>query len=151
MVRVIVEAVTSAKPTTAEGTFLRVRREMLGLTIDQACEGTPIRRSKWGDVERGRTRPSGLRGQPGEWHAPGSVVAVMAARLGVTPAELREAGREDAALVLEALALGALVRGYLPWALRLAAELPRDHRREHGAYELRCRPPEFLKVFSGED
>lgn len=92
--------VTSDKPTTAEGGLLRVRREMLGLTAEQACEGTPIGRSKWGDVERGRTH--GTRDKPAEeWHAPESVVAVMAMRLGVTPDELRQAGRPDAAEILE--------------------------------------------------
>jgi hypothetical protein len=92
--------VTDGKPTTAEGNLLRVRREMLGLTAERASEGTPIGRSKWGDVERGRTRAA--RGRPAEeWHARKADVAIMATRLGVTPDELRQAGRADAAEILE--------------------------------------------------
>ncbi len=91
---------TSSKPTTHEGDLLRERRELLGLTVEQACEGTPLGRNKWGDVERGRTRArKGL--PPAEWHAPAPVVAIMAARLGVPPADLAQAERDDAARILE--------------------------------------------------
>jgi transcriptional regulator with XRE-family HTH domain len=92
--------VTIAKPTTAEGELIRERRELLGLTVGQACEGTPLGRNKWGDVERGRTRAR--QGLPAaEWHAPAPVVAIMAARLDVSPAELAQAHRDDAARILE--------------------------------------------------
>jgi transcriptional regulator with XRE-family HTH domain len=92
--------VTNSKPTTTEGDLLRERRELLGLTVEQACEGTPLGRNKWGDVERGRTRAR--KGLPAAvWHAPAPVVAIMAARLGVLPAELTQADRADAARILE--------------------------------------------------
>lgn len=70
------------------------------MSLEQASAGTPVRHSKWGDVERGRTHAK--PGRPvKEWHAPAATVVIMAARLGVTPDELREAGRADAAEILE--------------------------------------------------
>lgn len=87
-------------PHTAEGDYLRERRELAGLTVPQACEGTTMKPDKWGDVERGRTHSSA--GRPAvEWHARAPLVAIMASRLGVTPAKLRELGRDDAAVIVE--------------------------------------------------
>lgn len=87
-------------PHTAEGDLLRERRELAGLSVEQACAGTPLKRSKWGDVERGRSRAA--RGNPPrEWHAPAPVVAIMAMRLKVAPADIAETGREDAAAIVE--------------------------------------------------
>ena len=94
------DRVTDDQPSTAEGKLLRARRDMLGLTAQQASEGTAIGRSGWGDIERGRTRAA--KGKPPEeWHAPASDVAIMAIRLGVRPDELRQAGRADAAEIVE--------------------------------------------------
>lgn len=93
-------------PHTAEGDYLRERRELAGLTVAQACEGTSMKPDKWGDVERGRTHSA--TGRPAvEWHAPAPFVAIMAARLGVTPEQLRQVGRWDAAEIVEREAAGS--------------------------------------------
>jgi len=92
-------------PAPPEADLIRVAREALGLTAEDAArrsrEVDPARRGVsavyWRDIEKGR---GGRRGQRVPARASARSLAVMARTVEVVPAQLTHADREDAARVL---------------------------------------------------
>ena len=84
--------------------MIRLAREAMDMTALSAAEASRARGGKgisaayWRDVERGY---GGRRGQRVPVRASARALAAMARVVGVMPAQLAEAGREDAARVLE--------------------------------------------------
>jgi hypothetical protein len=91
------EAAVPDQTPPPEGTLIRVAREARGLSPETAAEQTSIRLggARWRQIERG------YKGRGQVVRAPARTLAHMAHLVGVTPERLREAGREDAAEVLE--------------------------------------------------
>jgi hypothetical protein len=83
---------------------IRLAREAMDMTAQDAAEASRARDGKgvsaayWRDVERGH---GGRRGQRVPTRASARALAAMARVVGVRPAQLAGAGREDAARVLE--------------------------------------------------
>lgn len=91
-------------PAPPEAEVIRLARKAADMTAQSAAEATRandgkgISASYWLDVERGR---GGRRGQQVPVRASDRALAAMARVVGVLPAQLTAAGREDAARVLE--------------------------------------------------
>src|SRR5580693_4763055 len=87
-----------------EAEVIRLAREAMDMTAQDAAEASRARDGKgvsaayWRDVERGH---GGRRGQRVPTRASARALAAMARVVGVVPAQLAEAGRGDAARVLE--------------------------------------------------
>jgi hypothetical protein len=87
-----------------EAEVIRLAREAMDMTALSAAEASRARDGKgisaayWRDVERGY---GGRRGQRVPVRASARALAAMARAVGVEPAQLAGAGREDAARVLE--------------------------------------------------
>jgi len=90
--------------TPPEAEVIRLAREAMDMTAQDAAEASRARDGKgvsaayWRDVERGH---GGRRGQRVPTRASARALAAMARVVGVHPAQLAGAGREDAARVLE--------------------------------------------------
>jgi hypothetical protein len=91
-------------PAPPEAEVLRLAREAADMTAQSAAEATRtsdgrgVSASYWRDVERGH---GGRRGRQVPTRASARALAAMARVVGVRPAQLTGAGREDAARVLE--------------------------------------------------
>ena len=91
-------------PVPPEAAVIRLARLALGMTAESAAAASRahgsggVSAAYWRDVERGQ---GGRRGQRVPTRASARALAAMARTVGVTPAELTGAGREDAARVLE--------------------------------------------------
>ena len=90
-------------PVPPEAEVIRLARLAAGMTAESAAQasrarGGGVSAAYWRDVERGR---GGRRGRSVPTRASARALAAMARTVGVTPAELTAAGREDAARVLE--------------------------------------------------
>lgn len=91
-----------AAPPEAE--VIRLAREATGMTAQSAAEasrahdGKGVSAAYWRDVERGY---GGRRGERVTTRASARALAAMARVVGVQPAQLTAAGREDGARVLE--------------------------------------------------
>ena len=91
-------------PAPPEADVIRLARKAADMTAEGAAEATRAHDGKgisatyWRDVERGR---GGRRGRQVPVRASDRVLAAMARVVGVTPAQLTGAGREDAARVLD--------------------------------------------------
>ena len=91
-------------PVPPEAAVIRLARLALGMTAESAAAASRahgsggVSAAYWRDVERGQ---GGRRGQRVPTRASARALAAMARTVGVTPAELTAAGREDAARVLE--------------------------------------------------
>ncbi|WP_157251064.1 helix-turn-helix domain-containing protein [Nonomuraea typhae] len=85
-------------PSTKEGALLRVARQRLRpkLSMGDAAEQAGITADYWGHIERGY-QSMGKDQPPREVIAPASTLAHMARAAKLTPEELAEAGRTDAA------------------------------------------------------
>lgn len=85
----------------AEGELIRVAREALALSADAAAARTPVRiqGTRWRQLERGWERARPLKLAP----APARTLAHMAHTVGVTPEQLDDVQREDAAEILRAI------------------------------------------------
>jgi hypothetical protein len=87
-----------------EADVIRLARDAAGMTAQSAAEATRTHDAKgvsaayWRDVERGS---GGRRGQRVATRASARALAAMARVVGVMPAQLAAANREDAARVLE--------------------------------------------------
>lgn len=87
-----------------EAEVIRLAREAMDMTAQAAAEasrahdGKGVSAAYWRDVERGY---GGRRGQRVPTRASARALAAMAGVVGVMPAQLTRAGREDAARVLE--------------------------------------------------
>ena len=87
-----------------EAEVIRLAREAMDMTAQSAAEasrahdGKGVSAAYWRDVERGY---GGRRGQRVPTRASARALAAMARVVGVVPAQLAGAGREDAARVLE--------------------------------------------------
>lgn len=82
-----------------EADLIRLARQARGLSTDEAAERTPVRIKgfRWRQIE------NGFKGKPGASDpvkAPAKTLAHMAYTVGVAPARLVEADREDAAKIL---------------------------------------------------
>lgn len=92
------------QPAPPEADVIRLARLAADMTAESAAEASRAHDSKgvsasyWRDVERGR---GGRRGKSVPVKASERALAVMARVVGVTPAQLTAAGREDGARVLE--------------------------------------------------
>jgi len=88
---------TPAPPPEAR--LIRTAREAAGMTAAQAAQATDgaVSAGYWRDVERGY---GGRRGQRAAARASDKTLAAMARVTGVTPGQLNEVQREDAARVL---------------------------------------------------
>ena len=91
------EPETPAPPPEAR--LIRTAREAVGMTAAQAAQATEgaVSATYWRDVERGY---GGRRGVRAAARASSRLLAAMARVTGVTPEQLKEAQREDAARVL---------------------------------------------------
>jgi hypothetical protein len=91
------EPETPAAP--AEARLIRTARLAVGMTAAQAARATAgaVSATYWRDVERGY---GGRRGQRAAARASDRLLAAMARVTGVTPEQLADAKREDAARVL---------------------------------------------------
>jgi hypothetical protein len=93
-----------APETPPEADVIRLARKAAGLTAESAARATKeggrkgIGATYWRDVERGH---GWRRGERVTARAADETLAVMALVVGATPPQLTEAGREDAARVLE--------------------------------------------------
>lgn len=93
----------TTKPNqTPEGRALEAGRKTVGLSFRAAAALADISESWWRNIE------SGFQSMGGGWYkpvddAPADTIARMARAVGVSPDELRGAGREDAARELEHL------------------------------------------------
>src|ERR1700749_366507 len=93
-----------AAPPEAE--VIRLARKASGMTAEDAAAaskthdplGKGVSATYWRDVERGY---GGRRGRRVPARASDRTLAAMARVIGIRPAQLTEAGREDAARVLE--------------------------------------------------
>ncbi|MBC9729888.1 helix-turn-helix transcriptional regulator [Streptomyces sp. TRM68367] len=81
-----------------EAVLIRNAQKRSGLTVGQAAEQAGIGRSRWNQIVAGYQR---VGGTAVEVKAPPETLARMALVVGVTPAQLRDAGREKAAVALE--------------------------------------------------
>jgi hypothetical protein len=86
-----------------EAAVIQLARKATGMTADDAAAavrtaGGKISATYWRDIERGR---GGRRGEQVTARASDTILAHMAHAVGVTSGQLRNAGREDAALVLD--------------------------------------------------
>ena len=84
-----------------EGKLIADAANRLDLSIREAARRAGISYGRWRQITQGYQNVS-----PGEYavvHAPARTVAKMAAVVGVTPDQLTEAGREDAAAILAEL------------------------------------------------
>lgn len=90
---------TPAPDPPPEAVILRVAREATGMTAGQAAEATEgaVSATYWRDVERGY---GGRRGKQAKARASSRYLAHMARVVSLTPEQLTEAGRDDAARVL---------------------------------------------------
>jgi len=93
-------------PAPPEAEVIRLARKAAGMTAEDAAAaskehdaaGKGVSATYWRDVERGHGGRRGLRVQT---RASDRILAAMARVVGVRPAQLTAAGREDAARVLE--------------------------------------------------
>lgn len=91
-------------PVPPESAVIRLARMALGMTAESAAAASRMRgvggvsAAYWRDVERGT---GGRRGRRVPTRASARALAAMACTVGVSPAELAGAGRQDAATVLE--------------------------------------------------
>src|SRR5580704_9479840 len=91
-------------PAPPEAEVIRLAREAMDMTAQSAAEASRAREGRgvsaayWRDVERGY---GGRRGQRVPTRASARALAAMAHVVGVMPAQLAAAGREDAARILE--------------------------------------------------
>lgn len=88
-------------PPTPEGQLIRRVRESLRprLPVAAAAERAGVGEATWGNTERGyRTMGRGAPPQP--FRPSAQTLAHMAHAIGLTPADLEEVGREDAATIL---------------------------------------------------
>lgn len=93
-------------PAPPEAEVIRLARKATGMTAEDAAaaskahdpSGRGVGSTYWLDVERGR---GGRRGEQVPIRASDRALAAMARAVGVEPRQLTEAGREDAARVLE--------------------------------------------------
>lgn len=83
------------------GKVIDEARRRAGLSARKAAEQAGISEGRWRQIVNGY-QPAG-RGQVVTVEGPDDTVARMAQAVGVSPAELRKAGRERAAVVLEGL------------------------------------------------
>lgn len=88
-------------PSTREGALLRRARQRLRprLSMAEAAQGAGISEDYWGHIERGY-QSMGKGQPPRQVIAPSDTLAHMARAVSLTPDELSEAGRDDAAAVL---------------------------------------------------
>lgn len=95
-------------PTTPEGRLIRDRRQLLSPepTMEEIAAKLGWSKEKFGDIERGHGR-SRNGNTPREIHPTAADLARIAAELGITPQELEEAGRPDAAELLPGLGGGS--------------------------------------------
>jgi transcriptional regulator with XRE-family HTH domain len=85
----------------AEGVLIETARREAGLSVREAARRAGISEGWWRQVVKGYQSLSG--GAIGAVRdVPAETIAKMASATGVTPAQLTEAGREDAARMLEA-------------------------------------------------
>ncbi len=85
-------------PAPPEAEVIKLARKATGMTALTAATEAGISPTYWRDVERGH---GGRRGRQVAVRASDRMLAAMARVTGVSPDQLAEAGREDAALVLE--------------------------------------------------
>lgn len=91
-------------PAPPEAEVIRLAREAMDMTAQSAAEasrthdGRGVSAAYWRDVERGA---GGRRGERVPTRASARALAAMARVVGVTPAQLARAGRQDAARVLD--------------------------------------------------
>ena len=89
-------------PATLEGDLIRRARDRAvpKLSIRRAAARIGISPEHWGNIERGH-KSAGATETPRPLSPSASMLAKMAGVVGVTPGELAEAGRQDAARELE--------------------------------------------------
>ena len=89
-------------PPTAEGELIRQARDLAipRLSIRAAATRIGMSPEHWGNIERGY-RYAKQDEPPRPFAAPAPTIAKMASAVGVTPDQLTDAGREDAARMLE--------------------------------------------------
>src|SRR5208282_4279075 len=84
-----------------EGRLIADAANRLDLSIREAAKRAGISYGRWRQIVMGYQNIS--PGVYGAVHAPAKTVAKMARVVGVTPAQLTEAGRDDAAQILAGL------------------------------------------------
>ncbi|MEU8196376.1 helix-turn-helix transcriptional regulator [Microbispora amethystogenes] len=86
---------------TPEGRLIRRVRESLRprLPVAAAAERAGVGEATWGNTERGY-RTMGRNSPPQPFRPSAQSLAHMAHAIGLTPADLEEVGREDAAVIL---------------------------------------------------
>lgn len=129
---------TSPKPPPEARLIQRKREEPPRLSMSEAARRAGISPTRWRQLENGYRL---MLGKPVRESAPARTLAAMAAAVGVTPGELKEAGRPDAAGELEAMLAGPPpassddeFREQLDRIESLAREMRAqlDERRHHG-------------------
>lgn len=91
---------TSPKPPPEARLIQRRREEPPRISMSEAARRAHMSDTRWRQLENGYRL---MLGKPVRESAPAQTLAAMAQAVGVTPDELREAGRPDAAGELEAL------------------------------------------------
>lgn len=92
---------TKKPPQKPEGKLIEAALKRTGMSVRKAAEKAGISDTRWRQVVAGYQTPS--RGNRLEVEGSAERVARMAHVVGVTPNELREAGRPDAAQALDAI------------------------------------------------
>lgn len=88
-----------------EGRLLKTALARAGMSARQAAKKAGITEARWRQIVNGYQTPA--RGLHVPVRGPASTVAAMARAVGLTPQQLRDAGRDDAAEALDELLLGA--------------------------------------------
>jgi len=136
------------KPPPYAELIARARLAPPKMTITEAARRAGISDTRWSQLENGYRMNRG-RAEP-EW-APADTLAGMARAVGVTPAQLDEAGRADAAAELAALPAVAVVAE--PEPEPDYATLARDYKRlAEAALEQAARTEEKLnRLLAGRE
>lgn len=82
-----------------EAALVERARESLGLSVRKAAQKAGISEARWRQIAKGYTKVKADVSVPAV--APAATLAAMALAVGVTPSQLREVDRSDAAQILE--------------------------------------------------